>query len=66
MSELVTALGLVLVIEGIGYALTPGRFKAMMALAAQIPEDRLRTGGIIAVAVGVVVVWIARQYLAAG
>jgi len=66
MKELITALGLVLVIEGIGYALAPGRFKAMMALAAEIPEDRLRTGGIIAVAAGVVVVWVARQYLGAG
>ena len=66
MSELATALGLVLVIEGIGYALAPGRFKAMMALAAEIPEERLRTGGIIAVAAGVVVVWLARQYLAGG
>ena len=66
MSELVTALGLVLVIEGIGYALAPGRFKAMMAMAAEIPEDRLRTGGMIAVAVGVVVVWLARQYLTGG
>ena len=64
MSELITALGLVLVIEGIGYALAPGRFKAMMALAAEISEERLRTGGIIAVAVGVAVVWLARQYLA--
>ncbi len=66
MKELITALGLVLVIEGIGYALAPGRFKAMMALASEIPEDRLRTGGIIAVAAGVVVVWLARQYLGAG
>jgi uncharacterized protein YjeT (DUF2065 family) len=66
MSELFTALGLVLVIEGIGYALAPGRFKAMMALASQIPEERLRTGGIFAVAAGVVVVWIARQYLSGG
>ncbi len=66
MRELVTALGLVLVIEGIGYALAPGRFKAMMALAAQIPEERLRSGGIIAVAAGVAVVWLARQYLGVG
>jgi len=66
MKELLTALGLVLVIEGIGYALAPGRFKAMMALASEIPEERLRTGGIIAVAAGVMVVWVARQYLGMG
>jgi uncharacterized protein YjeT (DUF2065 family) len=38
----------------------------MMALASQIPEERLRTGGIIAVAVGVMVVWLARQYIGLG
>lgn len=64
MRELITALGLVLVIEGIGYALAPGRFKAMMAKVAEIPEERLRTVGIVAVAVGVAVVWLARQYFA--
>lgn len=64
MKELVTALGLVLVIEGIGYALAPGRFKAMMEVASRIPEEQLRVGGIVAVALGVAVVWLARQLLA--
>ena len=46
MTELVAALGLVLVIEGMGYALAPRRFKVMMARAAEISEERLRVGGI--------------------
>jgi len=66
MTELVAALGLVLVIEGMGYALAPRRFKAMMARAAEISEERLRVGGIVAVAIGVVVVWVARSFVAGG
>jgi uncharacterized protein YjeT (DUF2065 family) len=66
MTELVAALGLVLVIEGLGYALAPRRFKAMMARAAEIPEERLRVGGIVAVAVGVMVVWVGRSFLGGG
>lgn len=39
MSDLVTALGLVFVIEGLLYAFVPGHLKAVMALMQSIPED---------------------------
>jgi uncharacterized protein len=64
MSDLVTALGLVLIIEGLVYAAAPGRFKAMMARLEEIPDETLRMGGLIAVAVGVAIVWLARQAIA--
>jgi uncharacterized protein len=64
MSDLVTALGLVLIIEGLVYAAAPARFKAMMARLEQIPDETLRMGGLIAVALGVAIVWLARQAIA--
>ncbi|HUE44622.1 MAG TPA: DUF2065 domain-containing protein [Aestuariivirgaceae bacterium] len=64
MSDLVTALGLVLIIEGLVYAAAPARFKAMMARLEEIPDETLRMGGLIAVAAGVAIVWLARQAIA--
>jgi uncharacterized protein YjeT (DUF2065 family) len=64
MSELVTAVGLVLIIEGLVYAAAPARFKAIMARLEEIPDETLRMGGLIAVALGVAIVWLARQAVA--
>ena len=64
MSDLVTAIGLVLIIEGLVYAAAPARFKAMMARLEDIPDEALRMGGLIAVAAGVAIVWLARQAIA--
>jgi uncharacterized protein len=64
MSELVTAIGLVFIIEGLVYAAAPSRFKAMMARLEQIPDETLRMGGLVAVALGVGIVWFARQAMA--
>jgi uncharacterized protein len=64
MSDLVTALGLVLIIEGLVYAAAPARLKAMMARLEEIPDETLRMGGLIAVALGVAIVWLARQAIA--
>ena len=63
MMELVTAAGLVLVIEGLLYAFVPGHLKQMMAAMQHIPEETLRMGGVAALTVGVVIVWIARSLL---
>jgi len=64
MSELVTAVGLVLIIEGLVYAAVPGRFKAVMARLEEVPDETLRMGGVVAVAIGVAIVWLARQAIA--
>ena len=64
MSELVTAVGLVLVIEGLVYAAAPARLKTMLARVEQVPDETLRMGGVIAVGVGVAIIWLARQSIA--
>jgi len=63
MSEVVTAIGLVLVIEGLLYALGPRHLKAMMSLIERVPEDALRMAGIAAIGLGVGLIWLARRVL---
>ena len=60
MSDLFVALGLVLVIEGTLYALFPGTMRRMMTMALTVPAPQLRIAGLIAAAVGVVVVYAVR------
>jgi hypothetical protein len=65
MSEIITALGLVLVIEGLIYAILPDQVRKMMVLALETPADRLRVGGLVAAGAGVAVVWVAKSMLTA-
>ncbi len=58
--ELVTALALVLVIEGAFYALFPNRMKRAIATLLGVPDGNLRLAGLIAVALGVGIVWLLR------
>jgi uncharacterized protein YjeT (DUF2065 family) len=60
MNDFLVGVGLVLVIEGLLWALAPGLAARLLELAATTPEQQLRTGGAIAVAVGVLVVWLVR------
>lgn len=60
MSDLFAAIGLVLAIEGMLYALFPGALKQMMERALAMPEVQLRTAGAVAMAAGVFIVWLVR------
>lgn len=57
MTDFLTALGLVLVIEGSLYALMPEGMKRMMAQVQSLPTPKLRVVGLGAAAAGVLVVW---------
>lgn len=61
MSDLFTALALVLVIEGALYALFPSAMKRMMAIALDQQSSSLRTAGLVAAVIGVGVVWALRR-----
>lgn len=61
MKDFLTALGLVLVIEGALYALAPGMMKRMMAQAQRIPAATLRAAGLAAVVAGLGLVWLMRR-----
>lgn len=60
MSDLVSAIGLVLVLEGAMYALAPATMRDMLSRLATTPDDVLRTAGLVAAVAGVLVVWIVR------
>ena len=60
---LLMALGLVFVIEGLLYALVPGHLKNMMRAMENLPDESLRTGGLVAIGFGVFVVWLVRATL---
>lgn len=60
MSDLITALGLVLVIEGALYALFPDGMKRLMALMLNQPAGSLRTAGRDQAGLGVGIVWLLR------
>lgn len=55
-----TALALALAIEGALYTLFPGVMKRMMIRILAQPLGALRTAGLVAVALGVGIVWLIR------
>jgi uncharacterized protein len=57
--SIVTAIGLVLAIEGLTYALVPAQMKNMMAQLQNLSVEQLRITGTTILALGVGVVWIA-------
>ncbi len=61
MRDLLTGLALVLVIEGILYALFPEGMKRVAARAMMVQPQILRAAGLLAAAFGVVVVWLLRH-----
>jgi uncharacterized protein len=58
-TTLLTAAGLVLVFEGLTYALVPGQMKQLMAKLQETSIEQLRMMGTIGLAAGVFVVWLA-------
>ena len=60
MGDLGTGLALVLVIEGVLWALFPDRMKQAAAQATLLDSGRLRLGGLAFASVGVLLVWVIR------
>ncbi|MFM9943370.1 MAG: DUF2065 domain-containing protein [Hyphomicrobiaceae bacterium] len=60
MSDLIVALGLVLVIEGLLWAAFPKVGLRMLTSASAMPEQALRIAGALSIALGVLVVWLVR------
>ena len=46
MKDLILALGLLLFIEGLFFAIFPTRIKNMLKSLEKIPENKLRSGGV--------------------
>ncbi|WP_372604390.1 DUF2065 domain-containing protein [Actibacterium sp.] len=54
------ALGLVLVVEGLVFALAPSRIEDALKTLAEMPVETRRFLGLMALAAGVLLVWLAR------
>ena len=55
----VFAVGLVLIIEGLAYALAPSLIERMLQVLAETPEQARRIMGALGVVFGLILVWIA-------
>ncbi|OUU57050.1 MAG: hypothetical protein CBC15_09285 [Candidatus Endolissoclinum sp. TMED55] len=62
MKDLFTALALVLVIEGVLYALFPSKMRYLISKMTEVQDTSLRTSGILAIFVGVACVWVIRSW----
>nr|WP_321525052.1 DUF2065 domain-containing protein [uncultured Cohaesibacter sp.] len=61
MSDFIAAVGLVFVIEGFLWAAMPSSMKRMMLEVATVPGTSLRIGGVVAMVIGVLIVWLIRH-----
>jgi len=57
MKELIIAIGLLLFIEGMLYALFPSKMKNMFKIIEKLPLSQLRTSGLLFALVGFIIVW---------
>ena len=62
MKELIMALGLVAVIEGLVLALVPLRFEDLLKVLRDTPVQTIRNIGLGVVALGVVIIWLAKSF----
>ena len=61
MSTILLAIGLVLVVEGLVFALAPSRLEQLLDVIRQMPVETRRVIGLTALAVGVLLIWLAKS-----
>ena len=61
MQDLITVVGLVLVLEGLPYFAFPETFKKWIGQILKLPESRLRVYGLISMMVGLFLIYLARR-----
>ncbi len=59
-ADVLTALALILVIEGAIYALFPEAMKRILAQVMALPASSLRSAGLVSALAGVALVWLLR------
>ncbi len=62
MATILLAIGLVLCVEGLVFALAPSRLEDLLDALRQIPIDTRRLIGLAALAIGVTLIWIAKSW----
>ncbi len=61
MSTVLLALGLVMIIEGLAYALAPSLVERLLEMLRALPESAVRQVGWLVVVTGAIFVWAAWQ-----
>ena len=61
MSLLLLAFGLVMILEGLAYALAPSLLERMLEVLRSLPESAVRQTGALVVVAGIFLVWVAFQ-----
>ena len=61
MKELIIAIGLLLFIEGMLYALFPSKMKNMLKSIDKLSSNQLRTGGLLFAFIGFLIVWYVKK-----
>jgi uncharacterized protein len=61
MSELLTVIGLILVLEGLPYFAFPEKFKTWIRKVVEMPEGQLRIYGLVSMLIGLLLVFVARR-----
>ena len=61
IATIVLAVGLVLCVEGLVFALAPSRLEEVLDMLRKMPPETRRLIGLTALAVGVFLVWLARS-----
>jgi uncharacterized protein YjeT (DUF2065 family) len=61
LTDLLTALALILVIEGVVYSLFPDGMKRLMVQVLGLPASDLRAAGLVATILGVGCIWLLRS-----
>jgi len=62
MEYFLTVLGMVLIVEGLPYFTFPEKMKELMKKVPQMPTHQLRVFGIISIAIGLLLIYLSRQY----
>lgn len=61
MSLLLLALGLVMILEGLVYALAPSLLERMLEVLRALPDTVVRQIGLLVIVAGLIFVWVAFQ-----
>ena len=61
MNELIIAIGLLLILEGLLYAIFPSQMKNMLNQIKDRPTSKLRSGGLVFAIIGFIIVWFLKQ-----
>ena len=61
MAAVLYALGLLLAVEGLIYALAPSVVERLLAMLKSMPHDQRRLMGLMSMAIGILLLWLARS-----